>query len=910
MIATRLAWRRALVSAVLALSLAFPLAGCRRGPISKLYQEDAADSAVVLAKPVSTLDGKSQVFRMTDDMLLRRKQVEREPLSVSLASLRVSVGLRNAGGLEKSELAGYVQRDENSVRIAAGDQFSSVEANLAFRADHYNILEVTMKADAGTRCSMSWSSDLEPSVLHNKGVGTPIFADNQFHTYRIPLDPYTAETWQGQIKSFAFYPSDQPANVEVTALRFLYAAPEAPARVTLEAQTHEALYGTLPPWRLTVPPSGVLDLHLGMLPRAWEDGRTGRARFRVALETGGDRVDLLDETLDPATIEPHRMWIPFAKDLSEYAGQEVALHFTVEPLDQTEADYAFWGDPAVFNKTQESGAVPVVLIVCDTLRADHLSAYGYLRETSPYLDAFAKESVLFENAMAQETWTLPSHGTMFTGLYPKNHGLTANANLPESTVTLAEALRGAGYLTAGYTGFSFWLYPWRGFAHGFDVYNVPDWRFRGIFQTQELVQGWLDNHPVPNQFIFFHNFDVHSKPARQYDGLPYGPDDPAYLHFSKEFTSPPTFEREGREMVNAEDFMLAANRGELTPTHEEVAYCIALYDDCIRMVDQSLHAFFEKLKALGLYDRALIIVTADHGEEFGEHGEYGHGTVYEPSARVPLIIRFPNAQHAGTRYPGVVQLTDLYPTVLSVLGIPLPQPVDGQDLKALLDQTRTPLGKAYIQRMDQRAVRTDALKLIRDVIRGQYELFDMADDTLEQHNLHENPPTPIDALRDDLLAFFQVNQEGWHFAYGSPDPEWRGELEVTADSALDTAILAQGRDRQNMILKGNSIRVIMGRDGRDELILRTTDPSTKLVVTATSKSEWTLATGSQEPQTGTRFTINLDPADGEFPVPVLDPKGKTTLRVWYVPPTAKRSAAKPLSEDVVEELRALGYAGE
>ncbi|MCC6489007.1 MAG: sulfatase [Candidatus Hydrogenedentes bacterium] len=910
MFATRLARCRALALAVLVLLLAFPFAGCRRGPVSKLHQEDAADSAPLSAKLVSTVDGKAQVFRITDDLLLRRKEVQREPLSVDLSSLRVSVGLRDAGKLEKSDLAKYVEHGENSIRIAAGDQYSSVEANLPFRADHYNVLEVTMKADVGTRCSMSWSSDLEPSVLHNKGVGTPIFADKQFHTYRIPLDPYTAETWQGQIKSFAFYPSDQPANVELTSLRFLYAAPEAPARVTLEAQTHEALYGTLPPWRITVPPSAALDLHLGMLPRAWEDGRTGRARFHVALESGGKRVDLLDETLEPATVEPHRMWVPFEKDLSEYAGQEVTLHFSVDCLELTAADYAFWGNPIVYSKVQDIASIPVILIVCDTLRADHLSTYGYLRETSPHLDAFAKEAVVFENAIAQETWTLPSHGTMFTGLYPKNHGLTANANLPESTVTLAEALRGAGYLTAGYTGFSFWLYPWRGFAHGFDVYNVPDWRFRGIFETQELVLGWMENHPVPNQFVFFHNFDVHSKPARQYDGLPYGPDDPAFLHFSKEFTSPPTFEREGRTKIDAEAFMLAANRGELTPTQEEVAYCIALYDDCIRMVDHSLHGFFEKMKELGLYDRALIIVTSDHGEEFGEHGEYGHGTVYEPSARVPLIIRFPQGHHAGTRHSGIVQVTDLYPTVLSVIGVPLPHPVDGQDLKALLEKSRPPQGKAYIQRMNQRAIRTDAVKLIRDVVSGNYELFDMTSDKQERNDLYETPPGPIDEMRADLLDFFQVNPEGWHFAYSSPDPEWRGELEVTADSALDTAILAQGRDRQNMILKGNTIRVIMGRDGKDELILRTTDPSTKLVVTATSGSEMTLAAGNQELRTGTQFTLNLDPAEGEFPLPSLDPKGKTALRVWYVPPTTKRSAAKSLSEDVVEELRALGYTGE
>lgn len=894
--------------ALAALVLALP--ACNRGPISKQLLDDPADRAVVVATPSSTPDGMAKTYRMTQDMLARRREARYEPLIVPLESLRVSLGLQNGAALDKSVTDAMVEKTAEYIRVAAGDRFSSVETNLAFLASHYTILEVTMRADAGTRCILSWSSDLEPSMLRNEGVSTPIFPDDALHTYRMPLDPYTAETWTGQIRSIAFFPSDQAANVEVHEIKFLYEPPEAPARVSLDTQTHEALYGTQPPWKLTVPEHGALDLHIGMLPRAWVDGHTGRARFVIDMETSLGPVTLADETLAPATEEAHRFWLPIHRDLTAYAGQEVQLNFRTEQGESSHADYAFWGNPVVFSKNSNTAATPVILIVCDTLRVDHLSCYGYLRETSPHLDEFAQEAVLFENAVSNETWTLPSHGTMFTGLYPKNHGLTANANLPESTVTLTEALRDAGYQSAGYTGFSFWLYPWRGFAHGFDLYNVPEWRFRTVYDSRALLEGWLDTHPIPNVFLFFHNFDVHSKPARQYDGLPYGPDDPSFLHFANEFESPPTFEREGRDKVDGEDFMLAANRGEVTLTDDELAYCIALYDDCIRMVDHHIHEFFNKLKELNLYDQALIIVTSDHGEEFGEHGSYGHGNVYEQSAHIPLLIRFPQGKHGGMRYPHVVQQTDLYPTVLGVLGLPLPQPVDGQNLISLVEQQEKPLGKAYIQRLQWKAVRSDDWKLIRNVREDKYQLYDMETDRAEQANRYESTPEGLSELKDDLHTFYQVNPEGWHFAYTTSNPDWRGDLEITADSALDTAVLLKGRDRQNMILKGRTVVMRLGRDGDDELVLRTTDPITKLIVTGSAKSDFSVAVGDQPVRTGKDHSIALDPSAAEYPEPVIDAKGREMMRIWYVPPASKRSAAKPLSEEVVEELRSLGYTGD
>src|SRR5690606_25993604 len=156
--------------------------------------------------------------------------------------------------------------------------------------------------------------------------------------------------------------------------------------------------------------------------------------------------------------------------------------------------------------------------------------------------------------------------------------------------------------------------------------------------------------------------------------------------------------------------------------------------------------------------------------EFGEHGSYGHGNVYEPSAHIPLLIRFPGGKHGGMRFPHVVQQTDLYPTVLGVLGLPLPQPVDGQNLLALIEEREDPLGQAYVQRLQQKAIRTDDWKFIHNSRGDTYELYDMQADRAEKSNRYDARPEGLDALEEDLRAFYQVDPEGWHFAYSSRNP--------------------------------------------------------------------------------------------------------------------------------------------
>jgi len=870
------------------------------------------EQRVLLSAGSETHDGKSFVHRFTHDHFVAQRETLREPYVVPVKSMVMMTRARR-GEQDKMQPPG--RKEDGKLILVESDAVPNVTAmlGLGIRAEDYNELRIRMRVSKGSFSTLSWTTDVEPSSMRAQGMTIPIFADNEVHTYRVGLGVLGTQSWVGTVKSIVLSPSDVSADVVIESMELAYVPTENPTRITIAAQTHEAVFGTQTPWELVIPPNAIFTTHIGLPEETWAKGRDAEARFVATLDTENEKgILLLDQALTPTTNVKHREWIPFKADLSQFAGKTARISFTVSAVGEKAPSPACWGDPLIHGQEGESAATPIILISCDTLRADHLSCYGYHRQTSPHLDAFAKEAVLFENAITPETWTLPSHATMFTGLQPKHHGVTPNANLSEATLTLAEALRDGGYINGAYVGFTFWLYPWRGFSHGFDVYNTPTWRFRGIHDTHRLATSWLETINAPNTFLFLHNFDVHSKPAKQYDDLPYGPDDPKYLHFSKEFVNPPTFQRPGRDMVDAEAFLTAVNHGELTMTQEETDYCKALYDDCIRMIDESINDLFTNLKERGLYDRALIIVTADHGEEFGEHGTYGHGNVYEQALRIPMIIKFPKAQFGGTRFKPVVELADLMPTILDTAGLPIPEGLDGQSLLRVLNKTEEHDGYGYGQRFMMRTVRDEEWKLIRKQP-GVFELFNIAQDPAEKNNLAATNPEMVSRLQKPLEEFFAVNPQGWHIAFDLPNLEWKGMLTLSSEQVVDSAELLGGQDVSAMSISERGVTLNLGkfsRAKRDELIVRTVGASGKISLTLTSQSDIAVALGEQPVATGTAFNLVLDPAESAYPQPseISEPTNMAKFRIWYVPQTGTQSAAPQLSPEAMDELKALGYA--
>ncbi len=371
---------------------------------------------------------------------------------------------------------------------------------------------------------------------------------------------------------------------------------------------------------------------------------------------------------------------------------------------------------------------PVILISVDTLRADHLGCYGYRKLKTRHLDAFAAEGTRFANADASIPLTLPSHLSLFTSSYPFQNGIEENAQVvPPGAVTLAALLQGAGYRTAAFIG-SVFLEKELGLDQGFGFYDSP-FRFtafsaitgsmfagareRNPYSVRESRPGalvthaaerWLLGHRSQPAFAFLHLFDMHQ---------PY--------HLPPGFVRPP------------------GTSG---------------YDAQLAYVDQVLGRFREMLIRSGLWDKALVILLSDHGESLGDHGESSHGYfIYQSTLHVPLLIHWP----AGTApLPPVVaepvSLLDVAPTILEVLGLPVPPSFAGRSLRkpgsaaVLAESLHTfhSFGWSPLY-----SIRRGMLKYI---LAPRQELYDLATDPGERNNLVRTRPAEAARLRAELTS--------------------------------------------------------------------------------------------------------------------------------------------------------------
>ncbi|MBN2294559.1 MAG: sulfatase-like hydrolase/transferase [Pirellulales bacterium] len=347
----------------------------------------------------------------------------------------------------------------------------------------------------------------------------------------------------------------------------------------------------------------------------------------------------------------------------------------------------------------------VLLISIDTCRADHLSCYGYDRQTTPNIDALASRGVLFENAISPVPLTLPAHGTMLTGTSPLYHGVHDNEKykLAASNVTLAERLRRQGFTTGAIIS-AFVLDSQFGLDQGFDTYSDQfDKTFKSLMAERKAdevsrhAENWLDEHHGDPFFLFLHYYDPHAY---------YEPPQPFAARFSS------------------------------SPYAGEIAYT----DHCIGLV-------IKKLKSLNVFDKTLIVITADHGEMLGEHGEETHGFfVYQNALKIPLIFKLPGEERPR-RVKELVGLTDIVPTLCGYLGMEPPQQTQGRDLSTVLKGTAHPPtdGTLYCESFlpakfnacSLLGVVTDRWKFIQTT---RPELYDLSQDPGESDNLVSKYP--------------------------------------------------------------------------------------------------------------------------------------------------------------------------
>jgi len=804
-----------------------------------------------------------------------------------------------------------VSPENGEIVVKKGAKAPVIDFRAPINAADYNVLRVTMRVSEGARCQLTWQGQIETEPAKLPGIKLPLLPGDAWQDYVFLLDGIYPECWMGTMSRFRLKLSDVPADVAIRAMAFEYAPPSVPLRVELANVSLETLLGGQEPFKLTPPAGAVFEVYAGMAARSWKAYASNGARFRCMISEGGGAETVAAEAaLTPATDESHRKWVPMTVDLAPYAGKEITLRLAVHGLEEPAGDFTCWGAPTLYVKTAAGAATPVVLISSDTMRADHLGCYGYGRATSPAIDAFAADAVLYERAIVQDSWTLPSHMSMLTGLYPKTHNVTQRSNLAAQHRTLAEWLSARGYVTAAFTGITWWLESWRGFARGFDIYNAPT-PYRPIQQTNALVSSWLDAHPVEKLFLFFHDYDLHGKSEELGHTLPYAPNDPKFLQFSKEFNPPPALIPEGSKTV-ATEFLMDVNSKKAALTDVQRAYVTALYDDCYLQVNEGLERLFADLKQRGLYDRALIIVTADHGESFGEHGRYLHEEAYESCSHVPLIIRYPGGRFSGTRVADVVQGVDLFATIADVLGMALDVPTDGQSLLALLEKRAEPRPYAFTCRHNVEAVRSVAWKHMRTRGGKRVEFYDMANDPGETKNRAEENLPEMAPLQQESDTFYARDPGGWHIRMVSGEQPLELEVVLTTTDTFESAEFTEFFKSKGFSTSNNGKRMsgafkLEAKQAR-ELVVKTLDAAAEVTVTIKSAQSFAALPGAGAPENTSNWSLRCTPTEASFATaPDMAGAAKPAVGVWHVPQKSKGDAAKELTEQDKEELKALGY---
>ena len=419
-------------------------------------------------------------------------------------------------------------------------------------------------------------------------------------------------------------------------------------------------------------------------------------------------------------------------------------------------------------RTPERVAPNILFISVDTLRQDHLGCYGYPRSTSPRIDEIARRGTVFETGVSTSSWTLPAHTSMLTGLYPAFHGLQDDGStLSSEIMTLGEALRESGYHTMGVVSHVYVSSEF-GLDRGFDRFD--DSLIRGGARNPiagEVVDAALElfgSVPRKPYFAFLHFFDPH---------WDYAAPEP----FRDAFADPGY-----RGAIDGTlRAMMPYLRGDRTMPPADLAQAIALYDGEIAYLDAQIGRLLDRLREMGLMEGTVVVLTADHGEEFREHGRLGHGkTLFGEVLAVPIILSGHSAFPAGRRRVHLASIVDLAPTLLELAGVEPIEGLQGHSLVAPEDHDeRVVFAESIRFGNEMRAVRHQRFKLIHSLQGDRRLFFDLEADPHERHLLTADPSGgDIGARLDDFAA---EADRGWHLkmiALSGGELSCRGTIRV------------------------------------------------------------------------------------------------------------------------------------
>jgi arylsulfatase A-like enzyme len=582
----------------------------------------------------------------------------------------------------------------------------------------------------------------------------------------------------------------------------------------------------------------------------------------------------------------------------------------------------------LFSCGQQEKPLNILIIGVDTLRPDHLSCYGYERATSPNIDRLAAEGVVFENVVSQCPWTLPSFATVLTSLYPSQHGAGINmSTMRTSFPTLAEILRENGFATGAVVNVSV-LSPEFGVARGFDHYDAEEPGVkRKADEVTKLALDWIDTSRDNPFFAFVHYFDPH---------LSYCPPAPFDTLFD------PTYSGRIGRCFDRETYL------ELKPvlldrkddrTDADWDHIRALYDGEIAFTDLAVGELLAGLADRGLASTTLIVFLADHGEEFAEHGGYGHGhTLFREVIDVPLIMRLPGRLAEGVRLKRQVRLLDVTPTVLDLLGIETRAQFEGVSLVPLLEGTGQPersAGVLYppeaafaegLQRgTERKSVSAYPWKYIYNIATGEQVLFDLGADPGETVNVIGENRDVSELLRGMLFKSLLSMSDTWYVEIAAGGVERRIDMRIEAERGAGRGRIyfheffdAEGRPVEAGDAAGtNDVRSVLEVrdltvDGTIVLAFQAHAPAGipltfDMRIDGEPALESTFVGESLKCPTQMPFSKRARGADGGSsagPWPRPEPP---YLLVWHTAAVYGGNTPAALKSETIRDLRALGY---
>lgn len=422
-------------------------------------------------------------------------------------------------------------------------------------------------------------------------------------------------------------------------------------------------------------------------------------------------------------------------------------------------------DESAYDLKKRAGELNVIFISMDAMRYDHTGMGGNTEGLTPNLDQFAEEAVVFHHATTAASWTLPSHMSIWTSRWPSIHGVTnklkmlsADQMVPTSLSpgieTFPDVLIRSGWTAAAFTGGA-GVQASYGFGRNFSTY-LDDKPFAGYEYSVPPALDWLSKNLDKHFFLFLHGYDAHG----QHPLLGVSPRDavPDYKG---------TLDGSVEEQAKIREAGLATivNPGDAPHADvsaEDAKFLLEIYQQKVREADARLGVFLAKVKELGLLDKSIIVVLADHGEEFMEHGYVDHGaTLCDHQLHVPLMIRFPKGEGAGV-IDAPVRSIDVFPTLFDVLGVKPPEGADGKSLLPLLrgEKEELPIHAESDYRLfvHLRASRIGDKKLILDLEDGQRSLYDLSTDPQEQNDLSAGDARTTYEMEQDVRGWMGTMQ--------------------------------------------------------------------------------------------------------------------------------------------------------